>query len=236
MAVRAAEDSSHWLSHVDEAARSVQVDIWKRRLELWNGNPPTGLAELLDPGVALAARGYKVKSVASIGEHLVCGVRSEVAGEIDRDRKVVAISQRFYLPEQRFTLAHELGHDVCHPNGGRMHRDLPLGKSGVILSRQEIEANRFASSFLMPRRYVLQQFSDCFRTARLQLSDETARALCNTSADRIRQRCKSLRHLSMFVAGTDRFDGLHFLSLAEQFRVSNTAMAIRLEELGLVAL
>lgn len=219
---------------VDEAAQSIKLNIWKRRSELWNGNVPDNLIDILDPGVALATLGYKVEAAASIGELYVNGVRSEVAGIIDRDVNVVTISQLFPAPVQRFTLAHELAHAVLHPQGGRMHRDLPLEKAGVVRNLQEIEANRFASVFLMSERLVLEQFSACFRIHQFHLTEEMAYALCGTGADSVRRRCRGLRQLSMLIAGACSFNGKHFLSLASQFRVSNTAMAIRLEELGLV--
>ena len=117
-----------------------------------------------------------------------------------------------------------------------MHRDLPLEKSGVIRSPQEIQANYFASVFLMTNRLVLQQFDAYFRIRHFELTEDMAYALCGTSADRVRHRCRSVRQLSMLVAGACSFNGRQFSSLASQFRVSNTAMAIRLEELGLVTL
>jgi len=233
-APRSTENTSHRFSWIDEAVRSTQVEIWKRRVELWNGNVPSNPIDILDPGVALAARGYKVEARCSLGEAWVEGVRSEVAGIIDHDRNVVSISQQFLPPVQRFTLAHELAHSVLHPNGGSMHRDLPLEKSGIVRSPQEIQANYFASVFLMTNRLVLQQFGVCFRILRFELTDEMAQALCRTSADCVRRRCRSLRQLSMLIAGADSFNGKHFLPLASQFRVSITAMAIRLEDLGLV--
>jgi hypothetical protein len=210
------------------------VEIWKRRIELWSGNVPTNPIDILDPGVALVARGYRVEARSSLGEAWGDGVRSEVAGIIDHDRNVVSISQQLLPPVQRFTLAHELAHAVLHPNGGNMHRDLPLEKSGVVRSPHEIQANYFASVFLMTSRLVLQQFAVCFRIRQFELTDEMTQALCRANADSVRRRCSSLRQLSMLIAGAHSFNGKHFLPLASQFRVSNTAMAIRLEDLGLV--
>jgi Zn-dependent peptidase ImmA (M78 family) len=219
---------------IDKIARAVQIDVWKRRFELWNGNPPTNLIEIFEPSVALAARGYDVRSVSSLGDTYVNGVKSEVAGIIDRGQRNVSISQRFVLPSQRFTLAHELGHEVCHPGETGMHRDVPVDKSGVSRSWKEIEADRFASSFLMPEQLIREQFGACFRVSLVEPNDEVAHALCGTDADHVRRQCKNLRGLSSLVAGSGHFNGKHFLSMASQFRVSNSAMAIRLEGLGLV--
>lgn len=222
------------LLEIDKLVRNVQIDIWARRNELWNGNPPNNLIEIFEPGVALADRGYKVQSVGSLGDTYINGVRGEVAGVISRSPRIVSVSQRFVLPIQRFTLAHELGHDVCHPGENGLHRDVPLEKTGQFRSWKEIEADRFASCFLMPERLILRQFRDCFRVECIELSEEMAYALCGVGEDRVREQHKSLRGIAQLVAGSGQFNGRHFMPLASQFRVSRIAMAIRLEGLGLV--
>lgn len=214
---------------------SWQIDLWRRRSELWRGNVPNDPIELLDPGVALVAQGYGVEAVESLGEHFVNGVRSEVAGEINRSQRLVKISKRFRPEVQRFTLAHELAHAVLHPNNTTMHRDLPLEKSGVRQDRQEIEADRFASTFLIPERLLRAQFLECFGVPQVQMTEEMAHALCGSGVDNLRWRCRSLRGLSLMVASTDFFNGNRFIPLASQFRVGPKAMAIRLEDLHLVA-
>lgn len=55
----------------------------------------------------------------------------------------VANTQR----RQRFTLAHEIGHLMLHPLGGRMHRDAGRVPGS---SPQETEADAFAANLLMP--------------------------------------------------------------------------------------
>lgn len=235
IATHSTDNSGRRLSRIDVAVRHLQTDIWNRRYELWNGCPPINKIEVLEPSVALAALGYSVQSVDSLGEFWANGVRGEAAGEINNDRKVVTISQRFLLPEQRFTLAHELGHAVCHQNIERMHRDLPLERSGVARSLQEVEANHFASGFLMPEPHMRKYFADRFLASNLRLDDEAvAYALCGTSTDNIRSRYRSKRSIAIFVAGTECFNGNYFQSLASLFRVTRTAMAIRLEELELI--
>lgn len=225
----------NWRQEVDEVAKSWQIDLWQRRDELWVGNVPSNPIELLDPGVALVTLGYEVRGVESLGEHFINGVRSEVAGEINRIQRSVKISQRFRPEIQRFTLAHEFAHAVLHPNSTTMHRDLPLEKSGVRQDRQEIEADRFASTFLIPERLLRAQFLECFGVPQVQMTEEMTRALCGSSVDSLRWRCRSLRGLSLLVASTDFFNGCYFIPLASQFRVGPKAMAIRLEDLHLVA-
>lgn len=224
--------SNYGFPRIDEKVRGVQNDIWERRYELWNRNPPGNRLGALEPAVALEMLGYTVESVNALG--LFPGAKSEAAGEIDCDEKVVKVSRRFSVPEQRFTLAHELGHAVCHSNMGRMHRDLPLEHAGVSRSPREIEANRFASRFLMPEAHVREYFARRFLTGWLDLNNEAVTyALCGASTDAIRLRYRSPRALARFVASAEGFDRNRFPSLASLFRVSVSAMAIRLEELEL---
>jgi Zn-dependent peptidase ImmA (M78 family) len=230
----AAKPNDCWESEVDDLARSWQRKLWSERRELWHGNVPEDRLQLLDPGVALVSIGFAVDGEWSLGIQSFNGIRAEVAGQIDRDQKLVTIAQHYPYEVQRFTLAHELCHALRHPNGGTMHRDLPLEKSAGRRNQQEIEANRFASMFLMPTRAMLHRFDECFRIPQIQMKDEVAYALCNAGVEKVRWRCKNRRGLSLMIAGTCSFNGRYFKSLASQFRVSLTAMAIRLEELDLV--
>lgn len=220
--------------NIDEVVKQVHADIWRRKNDLWNGNPPTDPVALLEPSVILTDLGYHVQTVESIGQHFVRGVKTEVAGTIDHVEKKVNISRRFSVQVQRFTLAHELGHALCHPGSRELHRDVPIGKSEVTRDSREIEADHFASKLLMPSRLLLERFSKYFVIPKIWLSEEVAYALCGTSSDRVREKCRNLRGLSLLVVRANTFNGSDFPSLATQFRLSDTAMAIRLEQMGLI--
>ncbi|WP_243853179.1 ImmA/IrrE family metallo-endopeptidase [Luteibacter anthropi] len=129
-----------------------------------------------------------------------------------------------------FTLAHELGHAVLHPEGGGIHRD----RSGSSTSPAEVEADFSAIHFLMPERLVRERFEDPFGTAPFVLNDETAFALRMKNLDIAEERFPTERSLSRHLAGLEQYDTRHFPSLASIFGVSLTTMAIRLEELGLL--
>jgi hypothetical protein len=85
----------------------------------------------------------------------------------------------------------------------------------------------------MPGRQVHRWFRKFFLTDRFVLNDDTAFALCTKPLDSVLQRIRSHRDLSLTLARTISYNGQQFKSLAELFRVSPTAMACRLEELGL---
>lgn len=66
----------------------------------------------------------------------------------DKGTPIIIINKNFSNDRKRFTLAHELGHILMHITG-----DFPLPKHRDE-KRKEIEANRFASEFLMPEEGI----------------------------------------------------------------------------------
>jgi hypothetical protein len=73
-----------------------------------------------------------------------------------------------------------------------------------------------------------------FTVAPFRIDQQTSLALGLGSETAARARLSSARALSLLLATAEHFDGRHFRSLAEQFHVSATSMAIRLEELELI--
>jgi Zn-dependent peptidase ImmA (M78 family) len=66
----------------------------------------------------------------------------------DKGTPIIIINKNFSNDRKRFTLAHELGHILMHITG-----DFPIPKHRDE-KRKEIEANRFASEFLMPEEGI----------------------------------------------------------------------------------
>jgi hypothetical protein len=88
---------------------------------------------------------------------------------------------------------------------------------------------------LLPEKQVRAAFSKRFLTEEFRLSEVTAFALSSQTLERVRERCRSERDPARVLAGAQRYNGAHFKSLSERFAVSLEILAIRLEELGLVA-
>jgi Zn-dependent peptidase ImmA (M78 family) len=223
------------LAEIQAEARELQIDIYKRRRELWNGYPPADLIDVFEPGVALRQLKYSLEDVSSLGVQLINGVRSEIAATIDTEKKLVSVARGFPATTKRFSVAHELAHAVLHPDMRILHRDLPLEKSGVVRDWREIEANRFASEYLMPRKTVEEMFYQRFDIRKFELTETSAFALCGRNAHDVISKYRDLRQLTLCIAGTPRFGTRYFDSLSEKFKVSTLAMAIRLEELNLVS-
>jgi len=82
---------------------------------------------------------------------------------IPGNRPIITVSSNVtYLPRQRFSIAHELGHLEMHRN--QLHSISCDADSITPLSFSkpdiEVEANQFASSFLLPKRFVGHIFEE----------------------------------------------------------------------------
>lgn len=184
--------------------------------------------------MALSVLGFKVELDDSLGQMIVNGVKGNVAGTIDQNLREVRVSRRLPYVTQRFTAAHELGHAVMHSHLRVLHRDLPVQGGFQVTDVAEVEANRFASYFFMPQKLMEAEFEKRFGRGVLSLTDGTAFSFCQTSLERVKANVRSLRALTKLVAQATSYGGRSFDSMASVFTVSAEAMAIRLEELGLV--
>lgn len=225
----------HTDQQIQTIARQIQIDIWNHKNELWDGSPPEDPIELLSPAHAMLIKGFSLEFVSGFGPLIRDNDIAEIAGYLDNDKKTVYVSEQFTAQQQLFTAAHELGHIFLHGDSiGRMHRDRPA--DGSKLSRDHIEwaADKFAAYFLMPENLVKKVFKQKFRTEHLNINEDVAFGLGFSNIDELRKKIQNKKQLAQLVAGATHYHSNHFKSLAVQFRVSVGAMAIRLEELGLI--
>ncbi len=164
---------------------------------------------------------------------------------LSRPLGIVEISKKFPRACRRYTWAHELGHFALHPDL-RQHRDLPLLGSEIehtmVRPLKEREADIFASELLMPNRPICRIFllahlapiepSSVDKDLAYNLSRGTGRSV--TLNDLRRAGREGKRNRSRLLAETCNTRGNDVRALWEIFDVSPEAMAIRLEELGLV--
>ena len=221
---------------IELAAKKLQREIWDRRHQLWPEGVPTDPIQLLDPGIGLRLRGFDFELADTLGQYSNDQGTFEVAGTIDRRSNLVRLSRQLPFNTRAFTAAHELGHAILHQDM-RMHRDRPLDGSQLDRGRRdlmEIEADKFASFFLMPEKLLRTLFRQTFLCDRFTLNEATAFALDPSDRYQLISHKKTQRELARILAGATSFNGRHFSSLAEQFKVSVEAMAIRIEELDLL--
>ena len=224
-------------SKIEDIVRDVQRELWGVRGKLFPEGQEVEPLDVLDPDLAFRSLGFRSELVESLGQDRWDGELAEVAGIIDASGRTVQTSRRFRPPVRRFTSAHELAHAVLH-NAQGLHRDRAIdgSKLGETRDRTEWEADIFATYFLMPEKLVRAAFEKAFKDRKFVLDEDSAFALNPGDPEGLRASCRNDRELSRLLAGATRYDGVHFVSLADQFSVSVEAMAIRLEELKVVTL
>ncbi|KIX20060.1 methenyltetrahydrofolate cyclohydrolase [Flavobacterium sp. 316] len=223
-------------AEVENCVRELQTLIWNNKHLLWKKNIPTNPLEILRPDYILkSALGYDFISSSTYGVLINEDKSIKVAGIIDQPNKIVAVSNGFPKEVQNFTAAHELGHAILHEQS-ILHRDIPVDTSGKRNSRDrvEIQADAFATYFLMPTKLVKKEFEKRYSTKAFKINEEIAFKFGGRSITDLKKECKNIRSLSRKLASTELYDSNNFISLAKQFNVSIEAMAIRLEELNLV--
>lgn len=222
-------------SKIEKQARLVQYEIWHNRKALFPLGVPSPQA-MFEPEVAARALGVEYACHSELGRFGQGGDRFEIAGMLDRNRGIIAVSTRFDYPARRFTGAHEIGHYVMH-TGEVMHRDRPVFDTyGLPRPPQEREADYFAACFLAPRKLVEEEFRPRFiQNPPLPLTDAVAWNLLGECSHELFGPSAGSLDFAAAVAGATSFNGKHFRSLADVFGLSISAMAIRLQELGLVA-
>jgi hypothetical protein len=231
----ASESRRYTDEQIERIVRDLQNDMWQKRTVVFPGAVSTSPVDMLDPSAAFRFLNYDFDLADTLGQFMDGGRLMEVAGTIDKRERLVRVSRQFPPRTRTYTAAHELGHALLHQAVG-MHRDRPV--DGTLAGREvkEYEADKFAVYYLMPGKLVTSVFESIFGAAPFELNDDTRFALSGALANQPRPGVRTLRDLSRLIAGTTRFNGRDIVALADQFRVSVEAMAIRLEELHLIAL
>jgi len=222
---------------IEAEARALLSEMWVERERLWPNSQPS-VIQMLDPGVAAQVLGVRYEEVDTLESPFgFRGSHHRVAGLIDRQESKIVVATSFPVETVRFTAAHEIGHWILH-KGEVMHRDRPI--SGPRLSyeprdRHEREADHFAACLLMPAKLVRAQFEALFGPAPFRFDDNAAFYLNAADPDSLLRAEHDSLDREFALACCTTFAGKHFYSLAEQFRVSKSAMAIRLKELRLIS-
>jgi formiminotetrahydrofolate cyclodeaminase/Zn-dependent peptidase ImmA (M78 family) len=219
-------------SDIENLARRIQNTLWEYSELIWGNEPPNNLLDVLNPEKVIELLKYAFHKVQTLG---VNEQNEEIAGIINNKDFTIKISGMYEPEVVNFTSAHELGHALLHDRL-ELHRDLPLDGSEAAKSRpiEERQADKFAAAFLMPSKTVIQLFNGLFQLKRFRINEETARLLTYSSVYELRKKVKTKRDLSRIIAKCGYYDLRTFNSLAKVFKVSTEAMAIRLEELGLI--
>ena len=226
---------------VERRAQEVldQVKARHRQSPLVANGSAFNPVDLLNPLVVANVLGLEYREEPDLGRFGMKGRRFRVGGAFNRPSRLICVLDSLKPPVQRFTAAHEFGHYMLHPDE-QMHRDIPIDCHAQVKHRspKEQEADYLAACLLMPAAFVKIEFTRIFGNQlplridenlafHLKLNPHDPDFLLRPTRDRLERE----RALSIVTT----LGGVRFESLAERFRVSTTAMAIRISELRLVA-
>lgn len=167
----------------------------------------------------------------------------EVSGFIQTHEKRtrIVVPQSLKPEWRRFTVAHEVGHLLLHaPTLHHHHRPLTGGeRANLDLPPAEHEANLFAAYLLMPKKPVSEYFEHCIGNPIDGREPDPELAfwlgtVARQSIDEIELVKRGADYRALLVAQLTEFKGLRFVSLADRFGVSASAMGYQLIDLELV--
>jgi Zn-dependent peptidase ImmA (M78 family) len=118
-----------------------------------------------------------------------------------------------------------------------MHRDRPISwppANGQVRPAMEREADYFAACFLMPRGLLSDAVERLFGACPVVIDDRTAFAIDMTDYQALLKAQEGSIERARAVARARHFGLKHFAPLHQQFGVSLSAMAYRLQEIGVV--
>ena len=219
---------------IEKEVRRLQLEIWNCRAVRYSMGVP-GIPTIFDPRNVADYCGLYFDVRDKLNTDYQGG--GEAAGLWQRDRSTILVSSRFSFEVQKFTAAHEIGHFILHPSVGdrTLHRELPINGTRYNRSSIEREADYFAACLLMPRKAVSSEFQARFNSKPPLALTETVAFHLKADAGMLFSQPRGSLAFAEAVARAEQFDRRNFYSLAKFFGVSVSAMAIRLDELGLVA-
>jgi uncharacterized protein DUF955 len=225
-------------------ARDLQIRLWLDRFRIWG--KMAGIQDVVPFPTILVARRHlniRVEEPEEIGDvyRESDALRAEVGGLLERRERLIKVASKFGLEWRRFTLAHEVGHWLLHPNLTSL-REAPLcggERANSKRSLEEQEADYFAAELLMARKLLNRAVR--FNFGGQIDSGHPTEHLAQSLSDGVRRKVSiqeliagGRRFVSLLVAESSSFK-LHkpgtFFPLARRFGVSWVAMAIQLEEL-----
>ncbi|HEV7889613.1 MAG TPA: ImmA/IrrE family metallo-endopeptidase [Pyrinomonadaceae bacterium] len=172
---------------------------------------------------------------------------TEIAGLIDRLQDKIVIAKKFKPEWRRYTGAHEIAHYVLHPDVTLLReravylRERPVtGHEREHLKRppEEKEADTFGAELLMPTSHLIKTFFKRFGgPINMSRPSEVVEFWFPSVKGDIDPRLERATKKKMIRARTRlvaSFSDALFPSMVERYGVSQTAMSIQLENLGLV--
>lgn len=203
---------------------------------MWWPNQSIAPRRCIDLAVATKALGYELRYEERLA-FTVARTPFRVAGLLDPKKKLLLASLEFGPEVANFTVAHEVGHILLHPDVV-MHRERPISDLNYDRMKREPkeqEADHFAACFLMPEALLRDSIAYHFETTLpFKFDEASAFELSRRNPQSVLRPHQHSLAPELALASAQHYRGRHFDSLASQFGVTKTAMALRLRELALV--
>jgi Zn-dependent peptidase ImmA (M78 family) len=219
---------------IEKEVRGLQVEVWNARGIRYRMSGVPDIPTIFDPRNVADHCGLFYEERTQLETDYLGG--KGAAGLWQRGRSTILVSTRYSYEVRRFTAAHEIGHFLLHPDIGHrtLHRELPLDGSHSYRSQIEREADHAAACLLMPSGAVRTMFAARFGAKHPVALTETVAFHLGIDYGQAFSQPRGSLLFAQAVARAEKFGGPPFKSLAQFFGVSAKAMAIRVEELGLV--
>lgn len=207
--------------NTDAAVKHAHGLLLERRREFRN----RGLSdpvEWLSPPVLAEILGLTYETAPKIDR----SAGRPVLGLLDLSKRSILVSEERGLEVARYTGGHELGHALYHQDRVRPHWE--RGLDPAEKNPQERDANEFASNFLMPRKELTRRLRASFGELPVRVDDQWLYFLLGDQTD----PDPNTLDLEYALAGSSKdIRYKQIVPLHQQFKVSQTAMAIRLREI-----
>lgn len=82
-------------------------------------------------------------------------LQNDESGNFDEKTHAIAINRKDPQTRQRFTIAHEIGHDVLGHHGKSQRSSALDAYKSILEKSNEMAANNFAATLLMPRHLLV---------------------------------------------------------------------------------
>jgi Zn-dependent peptidase ImmA (M78 family) len=222
--------------HIETQARELFGEVLKHESTIFNDGLPRDRFDLLVPEAAAAVCGVSLHRAGKLDAYTDAEGRSfRTAGLLIPSQRLIYASRDFDPVVQDFTAMHEIGHLLLHKMV-QPHRDRPLGKidDSYVRDPEEREADYFAAAYRIPRRLLREHFAFRFGEPPFVFTEAMAHLLAPNDHLSLLRPHKGSATRAAALAGCRTFNGKHFSSLADRFRVSIPVMAYRLEDVSLV--
>ena len=191
--------------------------------------------KIISPKNLVHLTGFIYEEHENLGDSRFNKQKYECAGLINPQSNKIAIAWKYPEEDQKFTLAHEIGHAILHP-GIPLHKDKPLNNfKNEKVNIKEVEANYFASCLLMPELLFLHELKVRFLTSKFRFHEHAVVSLGKDIGDFPSLDFPGANYSREIVlASSTRYNNVPFESLVDLFGVSEMVVARRIRELNYI--